>query len=60
MIVPQLNVSIYDINVGYTAKLEGYTNLSSDITKLSEIASGGLKCINYQTYYGGGSDEYEY
>jgi hypothetical protein len=43
VIVPQLNVSIYDINVGYTTKLEGYMNMSSDITKLAEIA--GVKEI---------------
>jgi len=29
--------SIYEVNFGYNAKMEVYTNLSSDIPELSEI-----------------------
>jgi hypothetical protein len=31
--------SIYEVNFGYTAKMEVYTNLSSDIPKLGETAA---------------------
>jgi len=34
----QLKGGISEVNFGYTAKTEVYTNLSSDITKLAEFA----------------------
>ena len=37
----QLKGCIYEVNFGYNARMEGYTNSSSNITKLSEI--GGKK-----------------
>ena len=33
----QLKGGISEFNFGYNAKMEGYTNSSSDITKLGEI-----------------------
>ena len=33
----QLKGGISELNFGYNAKMEGYTNLSLDITKLGEI-----------------------
>jgi len=33
-----LNERIYEVNFGYNAKMEGYTNLSSDIQELGETA----------------------
>ena len=35
----QLKGGISEVNFGYNAKMEVYTNLSSDITKLGEMAS---------------------
>ena len=32
---------IFEVYFGYTAKLEGYANLSSDIPELSEIETYG-------------------
>ncbi|MCW3140746.1 MAG: hypothetical protein N2V72_00985 [Methanophagales archaeon] len=37
MIEVQLEGCIYELNFGYNVKLEGYTNISSDIPELSEI-----------------------
>ncbi len=37
----QLKGGISEVNFGYTAKTEVYTNLSLDITKLSEVAGDG-------------------
>jgi len=40
----QLKGGISELNFRYNAQTEGYTNSSSDITKLSEIAyKGGMK-----------------
>jgi len=33
----QLKGSISELNFGYNTKMEGYTNSSSDVTKLSEM-----------------------
>jgi hypothetical protein len=33
----QLKGGISELNFGYNAKMEGYTNSSSDITKLAEM-----------------------
>lgn len=38
--------SIYEVNFGYNAKMEVYTNLSSDIPELSEIPNPALKRKN--------------
>ena len=38
MIEVQLEGCIYEHKFGYNAKMEGYTNISSDIPELSEIA----------------------
>ncbi len=37
MIEVQLEGCIYELNFGYNAKMEGYTNSNSDIPKLAEI-----------------------
>ena len=39
----QLKGGISELNFGYNAKMEGYTNSSSDITKLGEMLTSGHK-----------------
>jgi len=38
---------ICEVNFGYDARMEGYTNLSSDISKLYGIFRGTYKYLNY-------------
>ena len=38
MIEVHLERDIHELDFGYNSKMEGYTNLTSDIPKLSEIA----------------------
>jgi len=37
MIEVRLEGCIYELNFGYNAKMEGYTNISSDIPELYDI-----------------------
>jgi hypothetical protein len=41
MIEILLEGCIYELNFGYNAKMEGYTNSSSDIPKLDEMLATG-------------------
>lgn len=42
-----LNERIYEVNFGYNAKMEVYTNLSSDIPELYEIPNPAIEKGKY-------------
>ena len=46
----QLKGGICEFDFGYNAKMEGYTNSSSDITELSEIPNTALTIVNVQKF----------
>ncbi|MCW3128668.1 MAG: hypothetical protein N2V75_00960 [Methanophagales archaeon] len=48
MIEVQLEGCVYELNFGYNAKTVVYTNSSSDIPKLTEIA--GYECWRMKSY----------